>query len=84
MHVLLAILCANIRKTSTEHTAFIAVLHYNDVTWPTQGPKSPADPVFIQPFYEAHVHQNKRKSSEPLALWGESAGNRSIPLTKGQ
>ena len=56
--------------------------HYSDVTWPWWRPRSPAIRVFAQQFARADVKEtSKLRVTGPL--YGESTGDRCIPLTKG-
>ena len=45
--------------------------------------KSPAPRMFAQPFVQAQIKENM-KAPRHWPLWGESTGNRWIPLTKDQ
>ena len=39
--------------------------------------------LFVQPFFQAQIKENI-KAMRHCPLWGESTGDRWIPLTKGQ
>ena len=58
-----------------------------DITLTSQGAswrlKAPTTPLFIQPFFHAHIKQNI-KFPRDWPLCGESTDDRWIPLTKGQ
>ena len=45
--------------------------------------KSPASRLFTHPFVQAQIKENS-KAPRHWPLWGESTGDRWIPLTKGQ
>ena len=51
--------------------------------WARWRPKSPASRLFTRPLIQAQIKENI-KAPRHWPLWGEFAGNRWIPLTKGQ
>ena len=51
--------------------------------WSPRRPKSPASQLLGQPFIQSHIKENI-KAPRQRALWGESTGDRWIPLTKSQ
>ena len=57
--------------------------HYSDVIWTQWRLKSPASLLFAQPLVQAHIKENI-KAPRHWPLWGESIGDRWLPLTKGQ
>ena len=57
--------------------------HYSDVIMRAMVLKSPASRLVIQPFVQAQIKENT-KAPRHWPLWGESTGDRWIPLTKGQ
>ena len=44
----------------TEDFPVIWYVHYNDVTWTSWRLKSPANPLFVQPFVQAHIKQKTK------------------------
>ena len=57
--------------------------NYRDATWASWRLKSPAFPLFVHPFVQAHIKENL-EALVTVFLWGESTGDRLIPLKKGQ
>ena len=59
--------------------------YYITVTswWARWRLKSPAPPLFAQPFAQAQINENITAPCH-WSLWGESTGDRWIPLTKDQ
>ena len=57
--------------------------HYGDIIMVPIASKSPASPLFTQPFIQAQIRENiKAPSHGPLC--GEFTGDRLIPRTNGQ
>ena len=59
------------------------IFHYNDVIMGAMQLKSPASPLFTQPFIQTQVKRNI-KAPRHWPLCGEFTGNRWIPRTNGQ
>ena len=62
-------------RTMCTYHRYVAVIHYSDVTWPSWRPKSPAIPLFCQPFVQAYIMENISELCVTDPLWGESNGN---------
>ena len=65
--------CLNFRWLSTKVTS----------QWELWRLRSPASRLFTQPFIQAQIKENI-KAPRHWPLWGELAGHRRIPRTKGQ
>ena len=60
-----------------------AVPQYSDVMMSTMASHITSVSIVCQPLVQALIKENI-KASRHLPLWGESTGDRWIPLTKGQ
>ena len=68
---------SNTRGLRLEFPKFITATPY----WERWRLKSPASRLSAQPFDQAQIKEHI-KAPRHLPLWGESIGNRSIPITK--
>ena len=68
---------------SHNRNQYSLIPHYSDVIWARWRIKSPASPLFIQPFIRTHSKENI-KAPGHWPLCGEFTGDRWIPRTSGQ
>ena len=57
--------------------------HYSDVIMSAMGSKTLSYPLCVQPFFHTQIKENI-KAPRHWSLWGESTGDRWIPLTSNQ
>ena len=63
-----------------KHVLYVIIM---TLWWTRWRFKSPASRLFAQPFIQAYI-KDTITAPRHWPLWGESTGDRSIPLTKGQ
>ena len=47
-----------VQGTAKPYASFIGITHCSDVTWTSLHFRSPAFPLFVQPFIQAHIKDN--------------------------